>query len=80
MKVTVCIGSACHLKGAGRVLEQLRYLVREHGLEKVVVIAATFCMGNCVAGVNVTIDGEVFSVEQQDTRAFFEREILAKVS
>lgn len=80
MKVTVCIGSACHLKGAGHVLEQLRYFVREHELEHKVEIAATFCMGNCVAGVNVTIDGEVYSVDESETKAFFEREILAKVS
>ena len=80
MKVTVCIGSACHLKGACHVLEQLRYLVREHELEQKVEIAATFCMGNCVAGVNVTVDGEVYSVDKCETKAFFENEILTRIS
>ena len=80
MKVTVCIGSACHLKGANHVLEQFRYLVKEHGVEDKVQIAATFCMGNCVSGVNVTIDGVVHSVDNENAKEFFMGEILAKVS
>ena len=80
MKVTVCIGSSCHLKGASQVLEQFQYLSKEHGIGDKVQIAAAFCMGNCVSGVNVTVDGVVHSVDKEDAKAFFEKEILAKVS
>lgn len=27
MKVTVCIGSSCHIKGSRQVVEQLQYLI-----------------------------------------------------
>lgn len=32
MKVTVCIGSSCHIKGSRQVVEQLQYLIGEHKL------------------------------------------------
>ena len=30
MKVTVCIGSSCHIKGSRQVVEQLQYLISEN--------------------------------------------------
>ena len=36
MKVTVCIGSSCHIKGSRQVVEQLQQLIAENHLgEKV---------------------------------------------
>ena len=32
MKLTVCIGSSCHLKGSRQVAETLHRLIAEHGL------------------------------------------------
>ena len=29
MKITVCIGSSCHIKGSPQVVERLQHLVRE---------------------------------------------------
>ena len=31
MKVTVCIGSSCHIKGSRQIVEQLQYLIAEDG-------------------------------------------------
>ena len=33
MKVTVCIGSSCHIKGSRQVVEQLQQLIAENKLE-----------------------------------------------
>lgn len=79
MKVVICIGSSCHLKGSRQVVEQLQFLVKENGLEDKVELGGTFCMGNCVNGVNVTVDGVQHSLSPETTKAFFEKEILAKV-
>lgn len=79
MKVTICIGSSCHLKGSRQIVEQLQYLVKENHLEDKVELSGTFCMGNCVNGVNVTVDGQLFSVSPETAEAFFKKEILAKV-
>ena len=32
MKITVCIGSSCHIKGSRQVVEQLQYLIHENNL------------------------------------------------
>ncbi len=79
MKVTICIGSSCHLKGSRQIVEQLQYLVKENHLEDKVELGGTFCMGNCVNGVNVTVDGELHSVSPDTAKSFFETEILPKV-
>lgn len=80
MKVTICIGSSCHLKGSRQIVEQLQSLVAEHGLQDRVELSGTFCLGNCVNGVSVTLDGELFSVSPETAKDFFEKEVLPKVS
>lgn len=77
MKITVCIGSACHLKGARQVLEELQYLIAENHLEEQVELRATFCMGKCQEGVCVTVGDTVHSVSPDRVKDFLENEILA---
>ena len=79
MKVIICIGSSCHLKGSRQVVEKLQALVKENHLEDKVELGGTFCMGDCVNGVNGTVDGEKHSVSPDTTEEFFQKEILAKV-
>lgn len=79
MKVIICIGSSCHLKGSRQIVERLQALVQEKGLEDKVELGGTFCMGDCVNGVNVTVDGVKHSVSPETVNEFFEKEVLAKV-
>lgn len=78
MKVTVCIGSSCHLKGSRRVVEGLQALISENGLNDKVELGGTFCMNNCQNGVCVTVDDKSFSVSPDTVDDFFKTEILAK--
>ncbi|MBQ7836943.1 MAG: (2Fe-2S) ferredoxin domain-containing protein [Clostridia bacterium] len=78
MKVTVCIGSSCHLKGSRQVVEALQRLIAENKLEEKVNLGGTFCMQNCQAGVSVCVDDVVHSVSPETVDEFFRREILAK--
>lgn len=79
MKVTVCIGSSCHLKGSRQVVEALQQKVAEHGLKEKVELGGTFCMGKCQQGVCVTVDGQFHSVSPDTVAGFFQTEILEKV-
>ena len=79
MKVTVCIGSGCHIKGSRRVVEGLKSLISEKGLGEKVDLGGTFCMGNCQMGVCVTVDGDFFSVSPENVEEFFEEKILSRV-
>ena len=71
MKITVCIGSSCHLKGSRQIVEELQYLVAENGLKDKVELSGIFCMGNCTNGVCVKINEEQFSLKPNDTKDFF---------
>ncbi|MDO4488830.1 MAG: (2Fe-2S) ferredoxin domain-containing protein [Eubacteriales bacterium] len=79
MKVTVCIGSSCHIKGSRQVVEQLQSLINENALGDKVELAGTFCMGQCQKGVCVTVDEDFHSVTPDSVGEFFENNILNKV-
>lgn len=79
MKITVCIGSSCHIKGSRQVVEQLQYLINKNELNDVVELGGTFCMGNCQKGVCVTIDDKFYSVTPETVDEFFNKEVLEKV-
>lgn len=79
MKIVVCIGSSCHLKGSRQVVEELRTLIEEKGLQEQMTLSGAFCMGDCVHGVNVSVDGDRFSVMPADTRTFFESVLLPRL-
>lgn len=79
MKITVCIGSSCHLKGSRQIVEELQYLVAKNNLKEKVELGGTFCMGDCKNGVCVTLDDKKFSLTPETTVEFFEKEVLAKV-
>ena len=79
MKITICIGSSCHLKGSRQVVEGLQNLVAEHGLKDKIELEGTFCMGRCQTGVNVKVDGEFYSVTPDGVKEFFENTIMPKV-
>jgi len=79
MKITVCIGSSCHLKGSRRIVEVLQELVRVYDLDDKVELGGTFCLGKCQQGVCVMVDDEFFSVSPDDVKMFFEEQVLSKV-
>ena len=78
MKVTVCIGSSCHLKGSRHVVEYLQKAIPENNLEEKVNLSGTFCLGRCQEGVCVMVDDQFHSVSPDTVEEFFKNEILAK--
>jgi len=80
MRVTICIGSACHLKGSREIIQKMQELVKEKSVSNTVDLNGAFCSGNCVKeGVCVTVDGELFSLKPDETEEFFEKEILGRL-
>ncbi len=79
IKITVCIGSSCHIKGSRQVVEQLQTLVAENNLGDKVELGGTFCMGKCQQGVCVTVNDTFHSVTPESVNEFFATEVLAKV-
>ena len=79
MKVTICIGSACHLKGSREIIEKLQKLVNENGLSEQVDLNGAFCSGNCDHGVCVTDGRRVIFIEAGGHRSVFENEIKGRL-
>ncbi len=79
IKVTVCIGSSCHIKGSRQVVEGIRSMIAEHGLGDKVELKGTFCMGKCQQGVCVTVDETFCSVTPETVEEFFKKEVLSRV-
>lgn len=80
MKITVCIGSSCHLKGSRQVVEQLQYLIAENNLKDKIELGGTFCMGKCQKGVCVTVDDDFYSLTPDTVDSFFENDIMPRVN
>ena len=79
LKITVCIGSSCHIKGSRQVVEQLQYLISKNDLGEKVELGGTFCMGKCQQGVCVTVNDDFHSVTPESVDEFFNKEVLTKV-
>ena len=79
MKITICIGSSCHIKGSRQVVEQLQTLVAEKELGDKVELAGTFCLGKCQQGVCVLVDDDFYSVSPDTVGEFFNNTVLPKV-
>ena len=79
MKITVCIGSSCHIKGSRQVVETINRMIKENGLNDKVELGGTFCLGKCGQHVSVGIDEEFFSVNPETAEEFFNNEILTRL-
>ena len=79
MKITVCIGSSCHIKGSRQVVEALQECISTNHLEDKIELGGTFCMGRCQEGVCVTVDDKFYSVTPETVAEFIRSQVLAKV-
>ncbi len=81
MKITICIGSSCHLKGSKRVVNRLQELIAENDLSEKTELNGAFCMKKCGEdGVRVMVDEKIYSVLPENVDEFFDNEILSKMN
>ncbi|AEF17078.1 hypothetical protein Thexy_1045 [Thermoanaerobacterium xylanolyticum LX-11] len=80
MVITVCVGSSCHLKGSYDVINKLKEMIKNYGIEDKVELKADFCMGNCLRAVSVKIDdGKCLSVKPNNVEKFFKEYVLGEL-
>lgn len=80
INLSVCIGSACHVRGSYNVINTFQQIIEEYKLSDKVELKAVFCLGHCTDAVSVKVDdGEVYSVSGTTARKFFEAQILPKI-
>ncbi len=77
--IKVCVGSACHLKGAYKVVDALEKLINRYKLKEKVILKGDFCQGFCTEAVSVKVEERVFSVSEENIEEFFNTEILGRL-
>ena len=78
MKIVVCIGRSCHIKGSRQVVTGLQKLIEANNLGDRVDLGGTFCMGQCQKGVCVMVDDTFHSVTPETVEAFFNEHVKGK--
>lgn len=78
--ITICIGSSCHLKGSKQVIQKLETLIKEANVADRILLNGSFCIGDCVKGVCVKLNDEVFSVKPETTEEFFQKEVMGRLA
>lgn len=76
--ISMCVGSACHLRGSREVIEAMQEEISRRGLQDRVNLRASFCLGKCgESGVTVQVgDDLILGVEPNGVSAFFESRVL----
>lgn len=78
MKIEMCFGSSCHVKGSGDILILLREAIKAHHLEDKVTIAGTLCLNHCgEPGANLRIGEEIITgITTDNFDEFFKTKVL----
>lgn len=77
--ITVCVGSACHLKGAYDIIDMFQKLIDANSATDSVTLKGSYCLGKCSKGVSVRVDeSEVMSVIPDCAEAFFKKYVLGE--
>jgi NADH:ubiquinone oxidoreductase subunit E len=63
VKVTVCAGSSCHVRGSRTVLKRFAEIIRAQNLENRVALVGSFCMERCGESMNWKFNDEDISSE-----------------
>lgn len=79
MEIRVCIGSACHLKGAYQVIEGMKAVIIEEKASDKVQLRSSFCLGACGEGVSVAVDDVLYSLGPDEAIDFLKKQIRAEV-
>lgn len=76
-RISICVGSACHLRGAHEILSAFSLLIDKYKLNAVIDIEGNFCQGMCTEGVVIKINDEIITnVSREKVYGIFAEKIL----
>lgn len=76
-KISICVGSACHLRGAHGVLSAFSLLIDKYKVNAAVDIEGCFCQGMCTEGVVIKINDEIITnVSREKVYSIFAEKVL----
>ncbi len=77
MKVWVCVGSYCHIKGSYDVIQKMQAVIKQYDLEDEVELNASFCLGHCADGVTAKVEDGILlhHVNKDNAEEIFLKEV-----
>ncbi|SDH99360.1 (2Fe-2S) ferredoxin domain-containing protein [Proteiniclasticum ruminis] len=75
MKIEICVGSSCHVRGSYEVVKNVEAFVKDQELDHEIELKGCFCMGHCTEGVSVKIDGGVLQVSEENVVELLEEKL-----
>lgn len=77
--ISVCVGSACHLKGSYKVIDKIQKLIDEGHLGSRISLKAEFCIGECTKAVTVKAKDDIYSLKEDDVEEFFDKIVSGRL-
>ncbi|MFZ5946239.1 MAG: (2Fe-2S) ferredoxin domain-containing protein [Bacillota bacterium] len=77
--INVCVGTACHKKGAYSVIYKLQSIIKEKNLGKRTSVNKAFCFGQCSqSGISVKIENNarIYYISEETIERFLEEEVM----
>ena len=75
MKIMICIGSSCHIRGSYNVVNKLKTLINDDVSVENVDLCGSFCMGECGKSVCIKIDDKKYIVDEDNVLDFYNEHI-----
>lgn len=80
VRLMICVGSSCYVRGSEVLAETFERLIRERGLNARVELTGAFCMEQCSMGISVRVGDRVFAgVAAASAVSFFEQQVMPLV-
>lgn len=59
-EIKICLGSSCFSRGNKKTLQVVQKYLKDHNLERDVILKGNHCFSNCNAGPMMKIGGKVY--------------------
>jgi NADH:ubiquinone oxidoreductase subunit E len=74
IEISVCVGSACYLKGSNDVIKAFQDGIKAHHLEDYILLKGAFCQGNCQKAVSVKVgERHIHSLCKEDVEPLLKK-------
>jgi NADH:ubiquinone oxidoreductase subunit E len=66
-EIKLCLGSSCFSRGNKRTLQVIQLYLKDHQLERDVILKGNHCLNNCSKGPMMKIGDKVYERVSQET-------------
>ena len=66
-EIKICLGSSCFSRGNKTTLQLIQKYLKDHQLEREVILKGNHCFGNCNSGPNLKIGNKLYEQVNQES-------------